>query len=60
MNVSAFKRYVRRGDSYEVVVQSVVSEGPRNWVRFKRLGQPERKSQWVAKSMFVRRFKEAA
>lgn len=57
VNVLPFRRYVRRGDSYRVVVDSVVLEGKIYWVRFHRV-EGSAKSQWLGRSTFAQRFKE--
>lgn len=61
MKVAAFCWYVRRGDTYRVIVDSVIPDGKVRWVVFRRLlccgGTGKRMA--VGHSIFVRRFKEA-
>lgn len=56
-NVLPFRQYVRRGDSYRVVVDSIVQEGKIYWVRFHRV-EGSAKDQWLGRTTFAQRFKE--
>lgn len=59
-NVLPFRQYVRRGDPYRVVVDSIVLEGKIYWVRFHRVeAKGSAKSQWLGRTTFAQRFKEA-
>lgn len=57
-NVLPFRQYVRRGDSYRVIVDSIVLKGKIYWVRFRRV-RASAKSEWLGRATFAQRFKEA-
>ena len=59
-NVKPFRQYIRRGDSYRVIVDSIVQEGKIHWVRFRRVQTSgTAKSEWLGRTTFAQRFKEA-
>lgn len=61
MKVAAFRWYVRRGDSYRVIVDSIIPDGNVTWVVYRRppcCGGSDKRTT-IGYSIFVRRFKEA-
>lgn len=58
MKVVPFRQYTRRGESYRVLVESIVPRGKVRWIRFRRVDSAAR-SEWLGYWMFARRYKEA-